>query len=949
MLDRSDYAMTEDLITKADSGEFRDLFLVDLFWHSPDQPPIEIGLGDGRKVKATNVSSFKGVRVWEVPAVPGSAAEALFDQAIAKNSTNRLVIFHDDVKQVWRWPSRTNKGGGVISRPARHVHRVGMPDQQFSAKLDAIRLPNDVVLDVNELLSRVRGAFDVETKNETKRASKLMAQMYAAVEKGYPAGASTRKRDHEISATLARVLFLLFGDDTEMWKNSAGEYMPDLFQDFVKDHTARDGSNIAERLNALFNALNSAPENRSGLQPELTKFPYVNGGIFEEPITLPALDQDFRDAILAASAVDWSAISPAIFGSMFQSVRDAQTRRELGEHYTSEENILKTLNPLFLDELRAEFEHILLLKVGRRQKLSELWKKLGDIRFMDPACGCGNFIIVAYRELRDLELRIMDALATITQGEDAVTLDYDWTHLLKVALDHFYGIEIDEWPARIAETAMFLIDRQCDLKMRERFGIAPERLPIQRSARIVVNNALRIDWAQVCPPSDNVIVAGNPPFIGTKERSASQNDDLRLVWGARYDGYLDYVTGWYAKAISYFDRQHGTWAFVSTNSISQGQAVPTLWAQILGSGWRVKFAHRTFPWTSEATGGAAVHCVIVGFTKDAQVKPILFDHGSGPLNERTLQVNEINAYLVDGPNILVQKRMHPISPYLPEVVAGSKAVDWGFLTVEPEEYDTVAADSLAARYLRPYKGGDELINDLQRWCLWFVGADLDALMQSSLLRARLNEVRERRLASPKVLTQKGASTPHLFEQRRQPKSEYLGIPQTFTENRKYATVAKLSPDVIASLKLFTSQDPDGYLFSIVSSSMFITWQRTVGGRLKSDPSFTNTIVWNTLPLPPVSPEDRDRIIDAGKDIIAARNLAPNKSLAQHYDPDSMSVELIAAHNALDALVDAAFGSSQACESERERQQILFARYEELTAPLLANVTVRTRTKPRSRR
>ena len=941
--------MTEDLIAKADDGEFRNLFLVDLFWHGPDQPPIEIEIEDGHTVKASNVSSFKGVRVWEVPALPGSALEAKLDQAIAKTSTNRLVIFHDGDKQVWRWPSRTTKDGGVTSRPARHVHRVGAPDPQFAAKLDAIRLPSDVVLDVNELLSRVRGAFDVETKNETKRASKLMARMYAAVEKGYTAGSDLRKRDHEISVTLARVLFLLFGDDTEMWKNGAGEYIPDLFQDFVKDHTARDGSNIAERFNALFKTLDIAPENRARVPSELAEFPYVNGGIFEEEITLPTLDQDFRDAVLAAAAVDWSTISPAIFGSMFQSVRDARTRRELGEHYTSEENILKTLNPLFLDELRAEFERILSLKVGRRQKLNDLWKRLGDIRYMDPACGCGNFIIVAYRELRDLELRIMDSLATITEGEAAVTLDYDWTHLLKVTLDHFYGIEIDEWPARIAETAMFLMDRQCDLKMRDRFGIAPERLPIQKSARIVVGNALHIDWANVCPPDDNVIIAGNPPFIGTKERSSEQTEDLRLAWGAQYDGFLDYVTGWYADAISYYGRRHGTWAFVSTNSISQGQAVPTLWGRIFESGWRVKFAHRTFPWTSEAAGGAAVHCVIVGFTKDTQIKPTLFDHGSGSLDERTLRVSEINAYLVNGPNILIRKRMHPISPDLPEVVAGSKAVDWGFLTVEPEDYGIVTADPVAARYLRPYKGGDELINDMDRWCLWFVGANLDRLMQSSLLRTRLNEVRERRLASPKQATKKGAATPHLFEERRQPTSEYLGIPQTFTENRQYATVARLASDVIASIKLFTSQDPDGYLFAIVSSSMFITWQKTVGGRMKSDPSFTNTIVWNTLPLPAVSPQNRSRIINAGRGVIAARNLEPNKSLAEHYDPASMTVELLAAHGALDALVDEAFGSSQACETARERQQILFARYEELTAPLLVDATQRTRAKTRSRR
>lgn len=314
------------------------------------------------------------------------------------------------------------------------------------------------------------------------------------------------------------------------------------------------GSDIAGRINHLFQVLDTAPTDRSGFSPELAPFRYVNGGIFKEHITLPDLDGDFRDAILAAAAVDWSTISPAIFGSMFQSVRDSQTRRKLGEHYTSEENILKTLNPLFLDELRADFDAAANRETSAKKvnALRSLWQKLGDIRYLDPACGCGNFIIVAYRELRDLELRIMDALATLTEGVDAVALEADWTNSLKVTLDHFYGIEIDEWPARIAETAMFLMDRQCDLKMRERFGIAPERLPLQRSAKIVVGNALRLEWPTMLAPSSDVVIAGNPPFLGHKERTPEQGEDLRAAWGLATIGHLDYVTAWYAKTIKYF-------------------------------------------------------------------------------------------------------------------------------------------------------------------------------------------------------------------------------------------------------------------------------------------------------------------------------------------------------------------------------------------------------------
>jgi len=926
--------MTGNLVTRAEEGKYGDLFRLDLFWGAPNHPPIEVELGDGFRLTATNVSSYQGVRVWEVPALLGSAGEAKVDQAIAKNSTNRLVIFHDGDKQVWRWPSRTTRGAGVISRPARHVHKAGSNDPQFAAKLHAIRLPTDVRIDVNELLYRVRGAFDVETKNETKRASRLMAQMYAAVEKGYAEGVDPKKRDHEISVTLARVLFLLFGDDTEMWKDPTGQPIPDLFQDFIKDHTDRDGTNIATRLNTLFRALDTASEDRAPIAPELAAFPYVNGGIFEEKINLPDLDNDFRKAILNASAVDWSAISPAIFGSMFQSVRDAKTRRELGEHYTSEENILKTLNPLFLDELRAEFSAAL----GRetRQKrmnaLNALWKRLGDIRYMDPACGCGNFIIVAYRELRALELDIMEALANDQQGEDAVTLDADWTSLLKVTLDHFFGLEIDEWPARIAETAMFLIDRQSDLRMKERFGVAPERLPIQKSARIVVGSALGRDWSDVVEASESVIIAGNPPFLGHKERTPEQGDELRAAWGQTAIGHLDYVTAWYAKAIAYFGSLDGRWAFVSTNSVVQGETVPILFGALYGAGWRVKFAHRTFQWSSEASGQATVQCVIIGFARSVPTPRLfLYDSPKGAPEERLAR--NINPYLVDTEDVLVVPRSTSLAPDLPEICAGSTPIDWNYLCVDERDIEEVRADATAAKYLRRYVGGKELIHNLKRWCLWMDTPDFEPgdVSGSRVLTARVNGVRDKRSESRRAATRALAATPHLFGERRQPEGHYLGIPQTFSEHRPYATAARLDSDTIASIKLFTAPDPDGFLFAIVSSSMFITWQKTVGGRLESRPSFSSSVVWHTLPMPRLDGHAHASICAAGAAIVAVRQLYPRRTLAELYDPNKIPADLVAAHQQLDELVDVAFGSAGLCADEEARQEILFTRYQEMAA------------------
>lgn len=935
--------MSDNLITKAEAHDYSDLFLLDLNWNSPDHSPVSYTAEDGTVLTATNVSSFKGLRVWVCPEWPGSSLEAKLEQVIAKDTTDRLIIFYDDEQQVWRWPSRTSKGAGVTSRPARHVHRTGSSDNRFAAKLDVIRLPEDITVDANYVITRVREAFDVETKNETKRASKLMARMYAAVEKAYPAGFDPKQRDHEISVSLARILFLLFGDDTEMWKSKAGEPLTDLFQDFVKDQTAQDGSDIGPQLNQLFQALDTRPGgSRDSFDPVIRAFPYVNGGIFDEPITLPDLDKEFRSAVLDAAAVDWSTISPAIFGSMFQSVRDAKTRRELGEHYTSEVNILKTLNPLFLDELREDFDRIMALKVGRTQKLHALWSRLGKIRYMDPACGCGNFIIVAYRELRAIELQIMDALATLEHGAESQALETDWTTLLKVTLDHFYGIEIDEWPARIAETAMFLIDRQCDLKMKERFGVAPERLPIQREAGIIVGDALVLDWADVLKPTPNVVVAGNPPFLGISLRSAAQTAELKVVWGQRYHGTLDYVTGWHACALKYFARDDGRWALVSTNSIMQGEAAAPLFRPILDLGWQIKFGHRTFKWTSEATGQASVHCVIIGFERKPKVKR-LFDYPTPDAQPIEVEgVKNISPYLTDGPTVLVEPSNKPLNSQLGEVSYGNKPTDGGWLIISADEYDEVMADVRAAKYVRPYVGARELLHGGDRHCLWLMHAPPSDLQRSPVLRDRVAGVREFRLDSKAASTRDAARTAHLFRQISQPAVPYLCIPRHVSENRPYFLSTRYPASVICSDANFLSCDNDGFIFALISSSMFITWQKTVGGRIKSDLRFNKLLTWNTFPLPTIDPETKREVVAAGELILMARERQTETSLADMYPSTGLARDLQEAHDVLDLRVDRAFGLARSDVTELERQDVLFTGYLELAEGLLAASSKRSR-------
>lgn len=912
--------MTTSLIERAEQHDYQKLFIQDMNWSRPDQPPVTIS-HDDRQVTATNVSSHKGLRVWVVNEKPDSKLEAAIDQHLARTSTDRILIFHDDTEQVWRWPVRRAVGSSTTTRLSRHRHRNGDTDPRFAEKLDVIRLPYDMILDSNAVLAKVRQAFDVEASNETKHASKLMARLYAAMEKAYQESIPRAKRDHEISVTLARILFLMFGDDTDMWE-------PNLFSKFISDHTQPDGSDIGDQLSALFAYLDTPDDQRGATPSGLKGFRYVNGNIFAEPVMLPVLNAEFRTVVLEACDRDWASISPAIFGSMFQSVRDAETRRQLGEHYTSEANILKTLNPLFLDELRAEFEHVRTLGKYEADRLRKLREKLGRIRYMDPACGCGNFIIVAYRELRDLELAIMERLQEITGDNPMLLANVG----LKVTLDHFYGIEIDEWPARIAETAMFLVDRQCDLKLTASLGNAPDRLPIQEQATIVVGNALRLRWADVCPPEGNVVIAGNPPFLGHATRTEEQAEDLRQAWGKDDISRLDYVTGWHAQTLRYFRDRDGLFAFVTTNSVTQGDPVPHLFGPIFDAGWKIKFAHRTFPWASEAVGKAAVHCVIVGFTKDlGKTKPRLFDHAADT-SKSDRQVGTINAYLVKGPNVFITKRSKPLDPDLPEATFGNMPRDDGNLVVLPDEYDEVHSDRVARKYLRPFIGAQELLQGKARWCLWLTDLAQDDLDRSSIIRERVEAVRKFRLMSTAASTRKMAQTPHLFGQRPALYTKpYLVIPRVSSELREYYPVRRVDADVIASDAAFTAGDPDGILFPLISSAMFMAWQVTVGGRLKSDLRFSNTIVWNNLPFPELEDTKRDAIIQGGKAIELARDNYQDRTLAELYRPEAMPADLRAAHNRVDVLVDQAFGAGKRRPGLVERQHLLFEAYQGLAA------------------
>lgn len=948
------------------------------------------------------VAAQSGIPVWvcRVDRIPSNTSQLEVDRTLRALSMHRLCIFVQEgvgftPRQVWRWPSASS------SRLTRHELLV-TDEAQVEALLERCALlyltSEDIANGVSilGLLDRMRRGFDVETVNETRVASNQMAGLFESLAK---AGMS----EAQISTVMARLLFLLFADDTQMWSESEDS---NSFERMIRG-THQEGTDLAQRLNELFDLLNKKPSGASAVAdaPEyLSGFKYVNGGMFADAVPLPAemsgaVAKTFRQQLLATSERDWSKVSPAIFGSMFQSVRDAKTRREMGEHYTSEEDVLKTLNPLFLDELRDKLTNAE-DKSDEPTRLRNLRRELANIRFIDPACGCGNFIIIAYREMRKLELDVLVRLRNLGQIDESELGSLvvgtagvsEGVHKRArsieplVTIDNFYGLELDPWPASIARTAMFLVERQMDQKMMEEFGYAPVRLPLAHSAHILEGDALtevdeasgeRVDrdWSKVLPVTAQdvangvrVYIAGNPPFVGQAKKGDEQDLGMRLAWGDDYAGYLDFATAWFAKAARYLKTLQeqaetpdakvvpGDFAFVSTNSIVQGQPVPSLFGPLFRDGWRLKFAYRTFPWESEATGKAAVHCVITGFTRSevSEKRSVrVFDYDWS--TRRTVEqepVHALNAYLVEGPNVLVGKRSKPLSSLIPEVVRGSQPTDGGNLIVEVEDYPVVAADPVAARYLRPFVGAKELVQGLERWCLWLEDASEEKIASSPVLSARVEGVVHMRVQSTKKVTQELAQTPHLFGEMRQPLDPYVCIPRVVSANRPIFTVKRFSADTIASDATFTALDPDGFLFALISSSMFIIWQRTVGGQLKSDLRFSNTVVWNNLPLPQISEDQRRKVIAAGRKVLAAREAIEEHagepvSLAEMYASlATMDPALRAAHDELDSAVDVAFGATRRCSSEEARLKILFERYQELTA---AEEAAKPAKKPRARR
>jgi len=629
-------------------------------------------------------------------------------------------------------------------------------------------------------------------------------------------------------------------------------------------------------------------------------------------------------------------VGHTLFGALFQSVLDPKERRQIGAHYTSERDIMKVVRALFLDDLRAKFEKA----KGDRKKLEQLHVTLAQLRFIDPACGCGNFLVISYREIRQLELEILQALHQKATGTQQVM---DIALLAEVDVDQFYGIEIEEWPVRIAEVAMWLMDHQMNIRVAEVFGQYFARLPLRKSPTIVHGNALTVDWNTVLDKSKCSYILGNPPFVGKKEQIDRQKEDMYLVWGDHPGaGVLDYVTCWYKKAAEYI---HGTGirvGFVSTNSISQGEQVGVLWSKLFTYGIKIHFAHTTFAWESEASGKAHVHVVIEGFGASDIGNKTLFEYENPKSEAHAIQVKNINPYLADAPDVLVTKRTKPISE-APEIFYGSMMIDKARaadedegLIISSEERKNLLIESPALRpYIGKLLGGEEFINGSYRWCLWLVDAPPELLRESPRLRARLDRVRRFRISSGRAQTQRLAATPALFGEIRQPSSRYLLIPKVSSETRRYIPVGFIEPAVIASGSALIVPDATLYDFGIISSAMHNAWMRYVGGRMKSDYQYSNQIVYNNFVWPEnPTTQQKAAVGKAAEAVLAARRQFPDTSLADLYDPVTMPPVLSKAHAELDRAVDRCY-RPHPFDRDRLRVEYLFGLFEKTLVPLMA--------------
>lgn len=749
-----------------------------------------------------------------------------------------------------------------------------------------------------------------ESPADTKAAEK-MGRLFDAIQ------SNNNLNPHELNLFLTRLLFCFFAEDTGIFEKQA-------FTQLIKNHCHLSGEALKPLLETLFEILNTDYSLRKDLPSHLAKFPYVNGGLFADNIRIPEFNPRAFRLLLDCAGLDWSEINPDIFGSMFQAVIDPKKRAELGQHYTSVANIMKIIKPLFLDNLYEALEYLKTLKVGtdkqtREKGLRNLLMRIAEIKIFDPACGSGNFLIIAYKELRKLEIEICKALNEIMFSN--------------IHLDNFYGLEIDDFACEVARLSMWLAEHQMNVMFEKELGVYQPTLPLKASGRIFAKNSLRENWEVFCSrksQDEEVYLIGNPPFQGKQGRTVEQTKDMEIIFGnIKNFKSLDYVTSWFLKGANYIANSKAKLAFVATNSICQGEQVSILWQPIFNLGLSIQFAYQTFIWSNNAKNKAAVHTIIVGLSALEENNKLIFKTIE---KDRlvTQKVNNISPYLFEGGNTIISNRNTPICLDL-NMIFGNMPRDGGYLTLNIEEAEKLREDNIAAQYVKPLLGADEFINaiDIERYCLWFRNANLDNISQSSLIRSKLDSVRKMRLESKADSTRSWADRPHLFVQTSQPTSgNYILIPRVSSEKRAYIPIGFFDHNVISTDANFMLPNATLYEFAILTSEMHNDWMRIVAGRLKSDYRYSNTLVYNTFPFPDVTEAQKQEIIALAEEIILIREEFWDTPLGKLYHQDSMPDKLKQAHKTLDQAVEKLYRAAPFADSS-ERVAFLFQRYEAL--------------------
>ena len=737
-------------------------------------------------------------------------------------------------------------------------------------------------------------------------------------------------RGHDLERFLVRIVFCMFADDT-------GVFEPrDIFLDFIETRTGEDGADLGLWLLRIFQVLNTPEDARQKtLDEDLAHLPYVNGALFEGALRIPDFDASMRRMLLDACRFDWSNISPAIFGALFQSVMDPTRRRAQGAHYTTEKNILKVIEPLFMDDLHAEFEQIRTRRGrGRVAALRQFQAKLGRLTFFDPACGCGNFLIIAYRELRTLEIGVIREIRNATALSGQSVLDATWQSVVDV--DQFYGIELGKFPVCIAETALWMMDHIMNNRLSLELGQVFVRIPLEKSPHIVHGDALERDWSELLPPARCSFVLGNPPFVGAKYQTSKQRAQVRTIAAlGKSGGTLDYVCAWFIKAGEYVKNSQARIGFVSTNSITQGEQVAQLWPILFGRcKLEIAFAHRTFAWGSDARGKAHVHVVILGLDqrKDVRAKKRLFaypdiDGEPEESDHEALSPYPFDAGMLSNPHIVIREENTPING-MGRLLSGSQPIDNGKYILNAEEYvELTKTEPDAAQFLRPYIGAREHLHGGERWILALQDASPATLRSLPHVRQRIAAVRNYRAKSKRKSTLAIADYPTRYNVEVIPTAPFLVIPEVSSERREYAPIGWLAPPTIPSNLVRILENATLADFALLTSAMHMAWLRHVGGRLKSDYRYSIGLVYNTFPLPP---EDAylSKLEPLAQAVLDARSTHSDATLADLYDPDLIPSNLRRAHQALDRAVDRLY-HRVGFDSERERIEHLFMLYEKM--------------------